>query len=223
LRYWEGDGADAVVSSGSGVGVAVVASVVGSDLDSLLAASLELGDVSGELGGVSGELGCVSGELGGVSGELGDASGELGDASGELGDASGELGDASGELGDASGELGDASGELGDDCGELGGEVVGELLCVGLLVLPVGVPVGDAVGVGVVPAATGGAWLRIPTISALNASSWAETSESEYVVIFFPNSVRRPHTSPSACSCSCPGVSSMESTSWLATAAVMHW
>jgi hypothetical protein len=222
LRYCEGDGADAVVSSGSVNGVAVVASVVGSDVDSLLAASLELGDVSGELGDESGELGDESGELGDESGELGDESGELGDESGELGDVAGELGDESGELGDVAGELGDVSGEVGDASGEVGGEVVTGLLGAGSLVPPVGVPVGDGVGVGVVPADTGGAWSRIPTISALNAFSWAETSDSEYVVICFPNSVRRPHTSPSACSCSSPGVSSTESTSWLAIAAVMH-
>jgi hypothetical protein len=50
-----------------------------------------------------------------------------------------------------------------------------------------------------------------------------EISDSEYVVMDFPNSVRRPQTSPSASSFSSLGFSSTDKTSWLATAAVMHW
>ena len=101
----------------------------------------------------------------------------------------------------------------------VGGEPVGEgsLLPVG------GVPVGDAVGGGVVPGATGGALSRIATISALNASSWVEICASVYDVMVFPKWANRPQTSPSASSCSSPGVSSTDSTSWLAIAAVMHW
>ncbi len=40
--------------------------------------------------------------------------------------------------------------------------------------------------------------------------------------MLFPNSVNRSQTSASASSCSSPGVSSTDSTSWLAIAAVMH-
>jgi len=108
---------------------------------------------------------------------------------------------------------------VGLDDDVVGDEPVGEgaLLSVG------GVPVGDAVGGGVVPGTTGGAVSRIATISALNASSWVEICVSVYDVIVFPKWANRPQTSPSASSCCLPGSSSTDSTSWLAIAAVMHW
>ena len=102
------------------------------------------------------------------------------------------------------------------------GDVVGVLVGGGSLLTSVGVPVGDSVGVGVASGNIGGASPRIATISALNASSRVEISESEYVVMLCPNSVNLPQTSPSARNCSSPGVSSTDSTSWLAIAAVMQ-
>ena len=71
---------------------------------------------------------------------------------------------------------------VGLDDDVVGDEPVGEgaLLSVG------GVPVGDAVGGGVVPGTTGGAVSRIATISALNASSWVEICASEYDVMVLP-------------------------------------
>jgi hypothetical protein len=111
--------------------------------------------------------------------------------------------------------------------GELSVEV-GELVD-GPLDAPVGdvsvlpsVPPPGGDGVDVVPDDTGGASWRIATISDLKASSCVAISGTEYDVMFLPNSVSRPHTSPSASSCSAPGVSSTDSTSWLAIAAVMQ-
>src|SRR4029079_17965932 len=107
---------------------------------------------------------------------------------------------------------------VGLDDDVVGDEPVGEgaLLSVGV------VPVGDAVG-GVVPGTTAGAVSRIATISALNVSSWVEICASVYDVMVRPKWANRPQTSPSASSCSLPGSSSTDSTSWLAIAAVMHW
>jgi hypothetical protein len=111
----------------------------------------------------------------------------------------------SGELvGDVVGVLvGDVVGVLvGDEVGVLVGDVVdavvGVLVGGGSLLTSVGVPVGDSVGAGVASGSIGGASPRIATISALNASSRVEISESEYVVMLFPNSVNLPQTSPSA-------------------------
>jgi hypothetical protein len=100
----------------------------------------------------------------------------------------------------------------------LSGEVVGEPAGGGSLVPGAGAPLCDAVCVDV--GTTGGASPRIATISAWNASSWVEISTSENAVMVFPNSANLFQTSLSASSCSSPGVSFTESTSWLASAAV---
>ena len=113
------------------------------------------------------------------------------------------------------GSVGVVSVGLEDDAVE--GEPVGE----GALLSAGGAPVGDAVGFDVSGTAGGALW-RIATISALKPSSWVEICASEYAVMFLPNLASRPQTSPSERSCSLPGVSSTDSTSWLAIAAVMH-
>jgi hypothetical protein len=198
----------ALVCSGDGVAVAV--SGAGSDVGSVVGVWLWinalLGDVDGELSGD------VDGGLSGdVDGELsGDVDGGLsGDVDGELsGDVDGEL------LGDVEGEL------LGDVADGVGGELLGGVVEEGTLLPSVGVPVGD--GTGGVPGSSGGASPRIATISALNASSRTEISASEYAVMVFPSVVSRSQTSPSESSCSLLGVSSTDSTSWLARAAVMQ-
>lgn len=80
----------------------------------------------------------------------------------------------------------------------------------------------DADGLAVLLGSPTGSAYRMPTISDLKVSSWSEISISEYDVIDCANLINRFHTSASACSCSSPGVSSTDSTSWLAMAAVMQ-
>lgn len=194
---------------GSGDSGAVVVSLAGSGAGSVPVAWLALGE---SLGGVGvGLLSDVAGELlAGAEAEL------LGGAEEEL------LGDVGAELlGGAEVELlGDEEdGLLGGAEAVLLGDVDDEALGAGPLP-SAGVPVGE--GVGVVPDSAGGASPRIAMMSALNASSRSETSESELAVIRLPNWVSRFQTSPSARSCSCLGDSSTEITSWLAIAAVMH-
>src|SRR4051794_30952617 len=160
--YGEGDGAVAVLTSGSGAGVAVVVSGVGSGVDSLLDASLgeSVEDVLRDV-----VLGLVGG-----SAELGEVSGELVDGSGELAEVSGELGEDVGTLDEDAGGLVDVVGELLGEvvCGLVG--VSAELLGEGSPLPPVGVALEVGVGVGVLGRAGGASW-RIATISPLNASS----------------------------------------------------
>jgi hypothetical protein len=160
--------------------------------------------------GAGSDVGSVVGVWLWINALLGDVDGELsGDVDGGLsGDVDGEL------LGDVEDEL------LGDVADGVGGELLGGVVEEGTLLPSVGVPVGD--GTGGVPGSSGGASPRIATISALNASSLTEISESEYAVMVFPSVVSRSQTSPSESSCSLLGVSSTDSTSWLARAAVMQ-
>ena len=146
---------------------------------------------------------------------------------GEVGAAGlvGAVGDS--EVGDSVGSTGVVIslgvGELdGDGVAEPVGDGVGDPVGAGSLLLPDGVVAGDGVEVWDVPDGTGGASPRIVRISALNSSSWATTSARVNDVMLFPNSVSLSHTAPSASSCSSPGVSSTDSTSWLAIAAVMQ-
>jgi hypothetical protein len=90
------------------------------------------------------------------------------------------------------------------------------------VLLPVVSPDDGGVAPGAVLGSTGGASSRIAMISDLNESNCAAISASEYDVMDCPNSIRRFHTAARASSCSCPGVSSTDSTSWLAIAAVMQ-
>jgi hypothetical protein len=198
-----------VTGLGSGESEAVVVSLAGSGVGSVLVAWLALG---GSLGGVGvGLLSDVAGEL------LGDVGAELlgGAEAVLLGDVGAEL------LGGAEVELlgGGEDGLLGGAEAALLGDVDDEAPDAGPLP-SAGVPVGD--GVGVAPDGTGGALPRIAMMSALNASSRSETSESELAVICLPNWVSWFQTSPRARSCSFLGDSSTDSTSWLAIAAVMQ-
>lgn len=150
--------------------------------------------------------------------------GGAGDAGGAVGDVAGVVGSAVG-VGDVPPEVGVPGGvaldePAGDGVVLLGGaDGDGELLPEGLRV---GDAVGDADGDAVCEGCRVGASSRIATISALNPSSWAEISASEYDVMVCPNSVSRSQTSARATSCSSLGVWFTEKTSWLAMAAVMH-
>ena len=80
---------------------------------------------------------------------------------------------------------------------------------------------GDVVGEGWV--AMTGAPPRIVMISDLNVSSWSVISAREYAEMPRPNSISLFHTPARARSCSSSGSPGTVRTSWLATAAVMHW
>ena len=171
----------------------------------------------------------------------------LGDGEGDGADDVVPVGDGDGVavvglgVGDVVVELGlDVGDVLGDSVGEPAGESVGLEDSVGLAESD---GVAESVGSGVCDPGPGdgdvdppglgetsseglgsisGAWARIRRISSLKASSRALMSEIEYVWIEPANWIRRPQTAASASSCSSPGASWTESTSWLAMAAVMQ-